>query len=62
MSFVKVDINKVCSKSWAKPTATAMNVTASICNRMGTFIPDVALVGSILRMGASFLYGKKRVS
>ena len=55
MSFVKVDINKVCSKSWAKPTATAMNVTASICNRMGTFIPDVALVGSILRMGASFL-------
>ena len=32
MSFVKEGIDKVRSKSWAEPTAMAMNVTASICN------------------------------
>ena len=55
MSFVNEGIDKVRSKSWAEPTAMAMNVTASICNWMGTFIPGVALVGSSLRIGASLL-------
>ena len=55
MSFVKEGIDKVCSKSWSEPTATALNVTASICNRMGNFVPRVSLVGSSLRMEASLL-------
>ena len=55
MSFVKDGIEKVRSKSWAEPTATAMKVTSSICDRMGNFVPGVGLIGSTLRIGANLL-------
>ena len=55
MAFVQEGIDKVRSKSWAEPTALAMNVTASICDRIGNFVPGVGLIGSSLNMGASLL-------
>ena len=55
MSFIKDGIEKVRSKSWAEPTATAMQVTSSICDRMGNFVPGVGLIGSTLRIGANLL-------
>ena len=55
MSFIKDGIEKVRSKPWAEPTATAMQVTSSICDRMGNFVPGVGLIGSTLRIGANLL-------
>ena len=55
VSYVKEGIDKVRSKPWAEPTATAMSVTAGICNALGNFVPGVGLVGSSLRVGATLL-------
>lgn len=55
MSYVKEGIDKVRAKEWAEPVGTALKVTSSICEGLGTFVPGVGFVGGALKMGSCLL-------
>ena len=55
MTFVKDGIETVRSKPWAEPVGTALGVTASICNGLGSFVPGLGIVGGAINMGSKIL-------
>ena len=58
MSYVKKGIEKVRCKSWSEPVGQSLDVTASICEGLGNFLPGAGLVGGALQMGSCLLNPK----
>lgn len=48
-NYATEGLEKIRSKSWAEPTAKAMNVTASILDGIGCFVPYVGVVAGALK-------------
>ena len=54
-SYVKNSIDKIRSKSWSAPAATAMKGTAVVFDALGNFVPGLGYIGGALKLGSSIL-------
>ena len=51
-------MEKVRENTWAEPLGRTLQITGTIVNALGTFVPGAAIVGGALSFGALLLYPK----
>ena len=61
-SYVSESLDKVRSKEWAAPVACALNVTGSIVQGIGNFVPGFGILGGAFKLGSNLLNPQPNLS
>ena len=61
-SYVSESLDKVRSKEWAEPVACALNVTGSIVQGLGNFVPGLGILGGAFKLGSNLLNPQPKLS
>ena len=61
-TYVTESLDKVRSKEWAAPVACALNVTGSIVQGVGNFVPGFGILGGAFKLGSNLLNPQPNLS
>ena len=61
-AYCSESLDKIRSSEWSAPVASALSVTGSIVEGLGTFVPGIGILGGALKMGSNVLNPQPKLS